>query len=549
MSNFPCPTALVCPCEVTPWRNISSEAPDPADFFAMAFFAGSPPLNAPAGFWTISGSALGTCESIVSPQDAQDCATRGAESTVWDTWVDGSPPVPVRQFGNVEQVCVIPCATGETPFTYTLVAGTVIATSQAEADEFAASICLYRARLAKVCVPVPPVIEPTMVVVPDLVLLTSLANGSSYLAGQSSGGAAAFFDGATTIYPSGVFGVANAVNDLGNVAGNFFTGNQDGFWYDGVDRDLGSGTAGTVDMLGMSSDGFSIYKDQGGLVTTSKLYNPGVFPIPPSFTNLGFLPGGTLTIPGAFGLGGASNLGPIITIPRRVINAVQQMTTTVHQMAISADDGTNFWACRYTGGVLVPISPLFADLPPFGNNGNGSVAIDQTGAVLGIWQQGAPTAVRAFINLSGGRANSVDLGGVGTNDVKPVALSDQNQIACGICDDGGGFGNDGAWRWNIVEGFKLIPRLTIGVSMITGDCNSFGDVVGYDNNSVGWLCRNGIVYKIIDILDAWGTDPHWTAITTAELINDQRQIAGFGIRAGVSTCYLLTLPDGAELGP
>jgi hypothetical protein len=151
--------------------------------------------------------------------------------------------------------------------------------------------------------------------------------------------------------------------------------------------------------------------------------------------------------------------------------------------------------------------------------------------------------------MAGGRAASFDLGGVGTGQVTPVALSDHNQIACGTCDDGGGFGNDAAWRWNIMEGFKLIPRLTAGVSMITGDCNSFGDVVGYDNTLVGWICRNGVTYKIIDILNAWATDPAWTSIRTAELCNDQRQVAGFGIHSGVQKCYLLTLPAGSELGP
>lgn len=156
MSNFPCPTALICPCAPTPFRNFSAEKPDIFDYFALAFFAGDPPLNSPDSFWTIPAS-VAPCESVVSQQDARDCATRTVRSKVWDAWVpDGTHGVPVHQFFNAQQVCVLPCATGEDPFVYTLPAGTVVVLSQAEADDLAASICLFRAHQAKVCVPKPP---------------------------------------------------------------------------------------------------------------------------------------------------------------------------------------------------------------------------------------------------------------------------------------------------------------------------------------------------------------------------------------------------------
>lgn len=153
MSLAKCPTALDCNCSEFPFRNFSSEVPDPATFFSFDFETIYPPLGAPDSWW---GTTVGRepCESVVSQQDADDCARRGAETDIWDTWSSGGHPIPL--FGNRQTQCSFACPTGFDPFIYTVPAGTVIARSQEDADAIAESLCLFRGPLAKVCIPTKP---------------------------------------------------------------------------------------------------------------------------------------------------------------------------------------------------------------------------------------------------------------------------------------------------------------------------------------------------------------------------------------------------------
>ncbi len=529
MANQPCPTALICDCAPTPFRNFSSEAPDPADFFAFAYFFNDPPLNAPPVDFT-NPIGIGGCYSVVSQNDANDCALRVAQNDAWDPWRQPQGG-HVQEFGNTEQTCHFPCPNGAPDFVFTIAAGTVIAHSQAEADELAASLCRYRGQLVIDCAA--PIVPPSIEVV-DLMTLWDLAPNSGNLVGETPfpGDSAGWFNNGGITLPAGaVQGSARAVNDFGDIGGQFSSGaNNNGFWYDGIIRDLGFLVSGNVIMFGMASDGFSVKQDgSGGAGTNSSLYNP----LTSTFTNLGFLGGGDITVPG---IQGAPSADMAIT-QRKVINSS-------HQIVGTSRIGTDRHAFRWSGA-FTDITPLTA-LP---NPQAGSISIDDTGAVMGTFLSVPMFSVqRCFLNLSGGAANSNDIGGVGILAVVAQSMSAKNQIICGICNDGSGFINR-PFRWNSVEGFKLIDRIAGAASFPTMDCNSHGDIVGSDANPFGWIWRGGTVYKLIDILNAWATDPLWTAITTAELTNDDRQIAGFGIHSGVPKAYLLTLPAGTETGP
>jgi len=151
MSVNHCERILNCPCGPNPFSNLSAEKPDPASFFSFKFIKANIPLGAPDPWWGTTVAVAG-CTSTTSQQDADDCAVRIATHDVLDTETDNGIPIPV--FGNAAQSCQVACPTGFQPFVYTVPAGTIIARSQEEADALAASYCLYRAQLNRVCVPV-----------------------------------------------------------------------------------------------------------------------------------------------------------------------------------------------------------------------------------------------------------------------------------------------------------------------------------------------------------------------------------------------------------
>ncbi len=407
---------------------------------------------------------------------------------------------------------------------FTIAAGTVIAHSQAEADELAASLCRYRGQLVIDCSN--PVVPPTIEVV-ELGTLWDLAPNAGNLVGQTLAGEAGWFNngGVTVLTFAG--GEALATNDFGDVAGDFNSGvNVDGFWYDGILRDLGPGTIGNTVMYGLSDDGFSVFLDQAA-ASTSSLYNPILF----TLTNLGFFGGGTVTVPG----GDAA----FVPIPKRkVINSSHQITGTMKDVI------SDSYAFRWSG-VLVDITPLAGFPTPFAFG----LCIDDTGAVMGSYLNNPlGTVFRTFLNLSGGGVNSNDIGGIGNRYVTGYSMSNKNRFICGICD--AGTGNDQAFLWDSVNGFRTIPIVAGGTGKNAAyDCNSHGDAVGFTSNFVAWINRNGITYKLKDILTAWSLDPLWTSFRSANLTNDNRQIAGFGIHGGINKAYLFTIPDGAELGP
>lgn len=530
MANQTCQIINKCDCSPGVFRtNFSAEQPDPAEFFAIEFEQFVPHLGDPDTFWTnIAQPGICTAPTL---QEAQDCARRNGNDAIVENWRDPHRN-PVVLFGNAAQSCSIPCPTGPA-YIYTVEAGTFTARTQEEADALAASYCFSRGLKARQCNPVVPVVPPSIEVV-DLVQLWDLSDGGNLVGDTNAGEAGWFNNGGITLPGGATSGSARAVNAFGDVAGLWTPGaNQDGFWYDGIIRDIPPISLIQGEMLGMSSDGFSTLEDDGaGGIKTTYLYNP----ITTALTNLGFFGLGDLTRPGVADFLGPGTLANITQ--RKVVNSSHQVAG-IARVAPGPDSRRS--AFRWSGA-LVDITPAAA----FPNQQAGSICIDDTGAVMGLFVNKATTFTRTFLNLSGGPANSNDIGGVGIRNVNGCSMSNKNQIICGVCDDG--TPNDRAFYWNAVDGFQPIDRIA-GATQLMGDCNSHNDVVGYDSNNVGWIWRGGTVYKLIDILNAWATDPLWTSIQTAELCNDDRQIAGFGIHSGVSKAYLLTLPAGTETGP
>lgn len=176
MPNIPCQLTLreCLPCNDTPIENLSAEEPDVDVFIAFRDFRGNPPL----GVTYAQIACKSICFSTVSQQEADDCALRQAQECTWKNWqpprVPPLPPGPnstggkgpfpdtpggiptntprvaLPRFLNSPQSCDLPCPDG-TPFTGTVAAGTVLALSQALADEQAKSLACKRALRDRIC--------------------------------------------------------------------------------------------------------------------------------------------------------------------------------------------------------------------------------------------------------------------------------------------------------------------------------------------------------------------------------------------------------------
>jgi hypothetical protein len=153
MAAFPCASKVVCDCaddQVS--RNFSAEAPDPFTRFALVFYEGRPPLNAPPDDY-VTPVGVGGCFALTQ-EEADDCALRDVQERVWGPW----PPPGNGIFSNTAQTCLIPCANGAPDFEYTVPAGTFLAHSQAEANALAASYCRNRGTRIQECLLPPAVI-------------------------------------------------------------------------------------------------------------------------------------------------------------------------------------------------------------------------------------------------------------------------------------------------------------------------------------------------------------------------------------------------------
>lgn len=200
MANQPCPTVInECPCDISPFKNLSSEAPDLPVFFRTNFARVIPPLGTAGGPTPCQVS----CDSTVSQEAADLCASElGFECSTapWTNPINGnpiggisSPPVPPpentiggnpfpRVFSQA-QFCGAPCPDGSV-FTYTVPAGIfsalakgntppALAAAQATANSEAFSFACRQAQLHMVCLGPLNVVQFACVNTPYLAFITA----------------------------------------------------------------------------------------------------------------------------------------------------------------------------------------------------------------------------------------------------------------------------------------------------------------------------------------------------------------------------------------
>src|SRR5438128_344058 len=158
-ANFLCGQVIRdCPCQDDPISNFSSEEPDRPVFIGQVNWGDPPPLNQ----FFIDPACLGFCYSFESQEEADLCALREAQLCVWNGY--GPPGIPTYpndppdfgprakrgHFANTEQSCTIECVDG-TMHTEIVEAGTVLALTQAEADEKAHALACKRASHRTIC--------------------------------------------------------------------------------------------------------------------------------------------------------------------------------------------------------------------------------------------------------------------------------------------------------------------------------------------------------------------------------------------------------------
>lgn len=155
MTIWPCQNIIDCFCLDNPFRNLTSENPDPLTFFARVFPPFPVTINGPLDtFW--APGCVSDCFSTVSQFDAEACALRQA-TVCNNSPPTGNPPGP-QLFGNEPQSCEVACPMGES-FTYSIPAGTFLAVNQELANLIAQSFCYEQAFALRDCdqPPGPPV--------------------------------------------------------------------------------------------------------------------------------------------------------------------------------------------------------------------------------------------------------------------------------------------------------------------------------------------------------------------------------------------------------
>lgn len=504
MANQPCPTALICDCAPTPFRNFSSEAPDPADFFAFAYFFNDPPLNAPIVDYTVP-IGIGGCYSVVSQNDANDCALRVAQNDAWDPWRQPQGG-HVQEFGNTEQTCAFPCPNGAPDFIYTIAAGTVIAHSQAEADAIAASLCQYRGQLVIDCTnpihrsidllgiddPLDMSDNAKVVVGDDSIALAQEYNNGVVSSFSLPGSVFAFFQAAS---PNGIFATgddADAINDHG------VTYNQVSYF------DLGPGTG----LKGQDTNDSGLFL----LQNTTIVNRVGVVISDPQPTFLG---------------------AAVAISPRRGFNNNNQILIRCFgRIGPFVQKGYYLWAA----GVATLINPP---------NWFGNTVPTDFGAITELGH----TAFQ-FVPTVGSNPHIAFFNGISTVDIGSFGFRmifhdmNDNDVIVGGAETAPGFIK--AFSYSPSNGLHLLPEY-VGIPPLqaggANDVNNGGFIVGI-MGTVAFLYSpiTGVTKKLIDYLPAGNTD--WTSFETAIFINNLNQIVGKGTYLGTpNTPYILQLAD------
>lgn len=155
MAVFPCKFSTPCLDPASPVQNLSAESSDGPDFLGLGFpfvsannpVGGQGGDNLPPPFYFADG-CMNVCVSEISQADADLCAQRSAYICS-HTPPPGGPPAPTFFFSGL-QVCNITCPDGSI-FSYRVLPGAFVATSQAEADQQASAYACAAAAFNLIC--------------------------------------------------------------------------------------------------------------------------------------------------------------------------------------------------------------------------------------------------------------------------------------------------------------------------------------------------------------------------------------------------------------
>lgn len=322
----------------------------------------------------------------------------------------------------------------------------------------------------------------------------AVPSGTFLMQGHTLGGN---FGQCKVVSDAGVIGLTEEI--LSNADDNFV-------WYNTV--------TGEYRDLGSTQNGFIVDIDEAGFLLCD--INPG-------FTGHQALIYNPNT--NTFTSQGVPNGGPQNTDHQ----AEPVQMNASHVVAVSGSLFSKSRAYRGFGGALTDIHPADADVG--GPGDSFCVGINTAGHIAGFYIAPADGFPRGFYNAGGASVTMTGFAG----EVDPIAINDSNVII-GSCDDG--LGNFVAFSWTPLGGPVFLPKILGTVNGGANAVNNLGWIVG-DMDGTAFLYRNGITQDVFSLVHA--IDPLWTEIFSASLINDKKQIVGFGTFSGVQKGYLLTL--------
>jgi hypothetical protein len=147
VTPWSCGNRSLCIDPANPVANFSAEAPDPDTYLGYAFGSPFPPLGSDFS----NTGCVSTCVSTLSQDDADLCAQRQAFVCQYTNPATGLTYGGVNIFGNTPQSSTINCPDG-TPFTYTVVAGQFLGTTQSSANQQALSYAKKMAGRHMICI-------------------------------------------------------------------------------------------------------------------------------------------------------------------------------------------------------------------------------------------------------------------------------------------------------------------------------------------------------------------------------------------------------------
>lgn len=297
--------------------------------------------------------------------------------------------------------------------------------------------------------------------------------------------------------------VSNSAGILSGVEEPFGGGDFHTFWLDTV--------ANTIRDLGADRSPFDINVD--GDLLLDNLTNPASHRTEiydasaQTFTDLGIIEPGSQTSPVAFNDNLVAAVNCDVALP------------LTHQTA-----------CRWAGGLLTSIHPVQA-----GDEASTAVAINSSGNITGFYRPAnGSDPLQGFVNFGGA---STDLGNFG-DEVVPTDINDSNTVV--------GDAISGSelipFFWTSGGGIQAIPLISGRQGGEAEAINSAGWIVGQmygSGNDVAYVYKDGATTPLINFVPAGSG---WLELTSAIVVNNNKQIAGFGIHntEGFSA-YLLTL--------